>query len=898
MRYCTASTLRKKSVTGSALLLLALLILVICINADQALNQTFNESGVLWNNEGLYIDFDMFNDSNSINLNDTNLTDFNITIINTTNISLINFSNDTVVLFLDNLSMIIVPVDANSTNISSQAFSNASLNLSLNNSNNSENLSKENFSTNNTSDSANISVNLTNQTTNLTNLTLSKPANITNVSINLTNQTNITNITNITEPDFNITLNRNGYSLGDTLSLMITPANATAVVYLTDSDNITSQINFTSYLLEKVGGHSLNASLYLHNFSKEFIIEFNVSQGTIVYETTIANIYGSRRESLKVRLEYPESLRNLVDDVRDDDPQIAGRKRKLLNNFVDNKLDSTVLFEDKPFKSIEFNDLELKNGTLNLGIEELNESPFVQSYAVDPEKMNFTNATVTVTAKGGSLYKCRQWNFSEKKCYGTWQLLKDNLIPGRNYTFTLTAYDPAFGEVISDCVAEDEAPKGSFNSACDNTTGAFLESDDSLAESHSFTQDTYGGVRSQSVNSSEDYCANITEVFLCYEWWHDGIYETYDCSVSVDADAGDNYSDVLTSCPGNTSNPGMSCINVTQAEDWSCENFFGENGTRASAKSELSINQTANQTAYWDALFFNVTYDIIDDPPVVNLSYPDNMQVISSTNNVTFNVTASDDHGLYNCTLWTNITGAWAANDTRQMSGNDDYASWNISSLNDSAYIWNAYCCDAGACSWNSRNYTFFITYSDIYHVFYGNVSVLKLFGRDKDTLLDFGPGDFLNVYAADYDSNISWTSLQAIGRTTLNSASSNDFEEIDRLFNITNESNNINLTYSLEGSNARNTRSFRIFSNSIGQVPIVNSTNTSAFVTGILWDYSDSTDEEFNYTEKEDIVFITVSNQSNIGKFGFYDYELKVPEALNTYTGENDNVFFYYEII
>jgi len=44
--------------------------------------------------------------------------------------------------------------------------------------------------------------------------------------------------------------------------------------------------------------------------------------------------------------------------------------------------------------------------------------------------------------------------------------------------------------------------------------------------------------------------------------------------------------------------------------------------------------------------------------------------------------------------------------------------------------------------------------------------------------------------------------------------------------------------------------------------VPIVNSTINRNFVSGILWDSSDSVDEEFNSTEGEDIVFITKVNK------------------------------------
>ncbi|MFC1800727.1 hypothetical protein ACFLYT_01590, partial [Nanoarchaeota archaeon] len=77
-----------------------------------------------------------------------------------------------------------------------------------------------------------------------------------------------------------------------------------------------------------------------------------------------------------------------------------------------------------------------------------NTEDYVKVYAIDPTGFNFTNATVTVTATGTKLYKCKQWNFSTQTCFGEWALFKDNLIPGKEYTFTLTPEDPGFGETL------------------------------------------------------------------------------------------------------------------------------------------------------------------------------------------------------------------------------------------------------------------------------------------------------------------------------------------------------------------------------------------------------------------------------------------------------------------
>jgi 3-dehydroquinate dehydratase len=91
-------------------------------------------------------------------------------------------------------------------------------------------------------------------------------------------------------------------------------------------------------------------------------------------------------------------------------------------------------------ESSEDNILKIKHST-----EETN---YIQSYSIDPTNLSFSNASVTVTATGNELYKCKNWNFTSQQCSdGNWTLFKSDLIPGQQYTFTLTAEDPGFGEI-------------------------------------------------------------------------------------------------------------------------------------------------------------------------------------------------------------------------------------------------------------------------------------------------------------------------------------------------------------------------------------------------------------------------------------------------------------------
>jgi surface protein len=99
-----------------------------------------------------------------------------------------------------------------------------------------------------------------------------------------------------------------------------------------------------------------------------------------------------------------------------------------------------IAFEDVPSQAIKFGVDEIP--TEKTSIED------VKSYAINPESVNFTNATVTAVASPNAreLYKCKDYNFTSQTCYGNWVKIAD-ITPGEEYSFTLTPEDPAFAEV-------------------------------------------------------------------------------------------------------------------------------------------------------------------------------------------------------------------------------------------------------------------------------------------------------------------------------------------------------------------------------------------------------------------------------------------------------------------
>ncbi|MBI3027269.1 hypothetical protein HYY70_04080 [Candidatus Woesearchaeota archaeon] len=189
-----------------------------------------------------------------------------------------------------------------------------------------------------------------------------------------------------------------------------------------------------------------------------------------------------------------------------------------------------------------------------------------------------------------------------------------------------------------------------------------------------------------------------------------------------------------------------------------------------------------------------------------------------------------------------------------------------------------------------------------IWHFATGNVTgnlLLRSIGNRTIFSWDITAATTGNLFVVDSDSSITWTNLTALGRNITGQNASNDWEELDRALNTSNSSkylDSINRTFT---SNyvPINTTSFIVFARTIYNVSIANSTNSSNFVTGILWDQSDDTGDG-QYNGSEDVAFITEIERNLTGKYGVYDFELRIPSTLKRLKGpELSSVTFYVEL-
>ncbi len=166
---------------------------------------------------------------------------------------------------------------------------------------------------------------------------------------------------------------------------------------------------------------------------------------------------------------------------------------------------------------------------------------------------------------------------------------------------------------------------------------------------------------------------------------------------------------------------------------------------------------------------------------IITLLGPANGATIASNNStVAFNYDASGSGNLFNCTLWGNFTGAWAANLTNNsVSGQATTSAINLS---DNTYLWNVRCVNSsnsGIYNWsNSGNWTFTVgngstntngiivtltAPADSASFTTANSSINITFGVNASATATNGTCDLYTNYTGNWTSNKSAT-LQAAG--------------------------------------------------------------------------------------------------------------------------------------
>jgi hypothetical protein len=181
-----------------------------------------------------------------------------------------------------------------------------------------------------------------------------------------------------------------------------------------------------------------------------------------------------------------------------------------------------------------------------------------------------------------------------------------------------------------------------------------------------------------------------------------------------------------------------------------------------------------------------------------------------------------------------------------------------------------------------------------IWHTFYGSFTgFFVLDSSINESFLNWTANQTANIYATETGSSIDWLNLQALGRNASGGVSVKDFEEADTALNTTGFPDSMNASYTRNGQPVQ-TKSLELYSRTVNNVPLINSTNTSSFQTGVLWDESDG---GLEYNSSQDLVFVTQINPNHQGRYGTYDYEIRFPSTLSTYKLGAQTVSLFVEL-
>jgi hypothetical protein len=135
------------------------------------------------------------------------------------------------------------------------------------------------------------------------------------------------------------------------------------------------------------------------------------------------------------------------------------------------------------------------------------------------------------------------------------------------------------------------------------------------------------------------------------------------------------------------------------------------------------------------------------------------------------------------------------------------------------------------------------------------------------------------NVFFMDVDSGVDFTNMKPLN-------GSGDLHELDVALGIENFTGDVNQTYDSNGDGvADQTTTFDVYGDTLAGVPVVNASDGSPWLVGIIWDGDDGPE----YTGAEDVVFIVKIKPGTNGAFGVNDYEAKVPSNLKSLKGSLD---------
>jgi hypothetical protein len=173
------------------------------------------------------------------------------------------------------------------------------------------------------------------------------------------------------------------------------------------------------------------------------------------------------------------------------------------------------------------------------------------------------------------------------------------------------------------------------------------------------------------------------------------------------------------------------------------------------------------------------------------------------------------------------------------------------------------------------------------YQVLNGRTVSDMILGGNDQKLISWSAEDFNGtIFALDAENTFSIDKLKPLN-------GSDDLGQADEALSLLGHNDSLQELYDTDGDGEPDsTECVPVSGEDLCEIPMVNSTNTSSFQTGITYQK-----DQVGFDGSQPLVFLTEVNQSKQGKYGVYDYELKVPSTLGSQEGSSGEVNLYMEI-
>ncbi len=504
--------------------------------------------------------------------------------------------------------------------------------------------------------------------------------------------------------------------------------------------------------------------------------------------------------------------------------------------------DTEVSIKNHPIKKIFFRNLEIRGSNqLELRIDDLTGNAekagtgSKQFYVIDPTSLNFTNATVTVTAKGESLRKCKEWNYSEQRCEGSWKYIMD-LTPGENYTFLLTPDDPAYNETAHDA---DDCYNEIALSACTSSQVSAISADGGTT--YTFNKNEGNPIRVSFANES----ASIGTIVDCTVY-----VKGYDSESNTWTLQRGNWSTSTWDGPGT----GQTAPSPEGTISWDCTNHFGTSNDEALFDDFAVRISTADRsrpaTAYIDHIYVVINFSIPDtEAPYYSniMAGPSSPATYDPSGSYQFNTTWQDNEGVNTTWIEHNFTGGAPANHSITSSTGNVYY-YNYGNIAAGSYAWRTYSNDTAGNTNSSMPW-------QTYTINKANSTIQLLLNNSESNFTINNSGS----------ANITGKLIQGQGNITIYEEGAQitygaSPQNIIRTYTSTGDYN-ITLVYAATQNYTSNQTTYYVSVQDTippGQVTSLNESITGE--TWILWNWTNPSDNDFDHVE----VWINNSFEAN----------------------------------